>query len=215
MSKNSFLRTVVVLAVLAMPALCLAHGPDASARIAVSVYDGAALDDASRAAAIRTASAIIADTGVVATWLDCTGDSVTPRCRVPRAGRELIIRISPTFVPGTVVSRGSIQSRSDGNAAGFVLGFAVVEPLTGAGALATVFMDRILAIAQRTAVPSGSLLGRAIAHEVGHLLLGTNAHARSGLMREIWTDAELMLDRPEDWRFADAERDALAAYTGP
>jgi hypothetical protein len=213
MSKNSFLQTAVVLAVLSVPAPCLAQGDNGSSRVAVRVYDGAAFDDASRAAAIRIAAATVAETGVAATWLDCTGDSVRPRCRHTRADRELIIRISPTFVAGTVVSRGSIQSRTDGNAAGLVLGFAVVEPSTGAGALATVFMDRILAIAQRTAVPSGALLGRAIAHEVGHLLLGTNAHARSGLMREIWTDAELMLDRAEDWRFSGPERAALEPYT--
>jgi hypothetical protein len=74
-------------------------------------------------------------------------------------------------------------------------------------------MDRVQAIAQRTSIPSGSLLGRAIAHEVGHLLLGTNAHAPRGLMREIWTDAELALERREDWLFAPSERAALEPYT--
>ena len=214
MSKNRFPQTAAALVLALTSAVpCLAEGDGGSSRVAIKIYDSASLDDAHRAAAIQTASDIIAGAGIGATWLDCTGDSVRPRCRDARAGRELIIRIAPTFVPGTVVPRGSIESRADGTAVGLMLGFAVVEPSTGAGALATVFMDRILAIAQRTSVPSGSLLGRAIAHEVGHLLLGTNTHARTGLMREIWTDAELALDRPDDWLFAPSDRAALVPYT--
>ena len=215
MSNKSFLRTAAALFLaLAVAAPSLAQS-DAAPRVAIRVYDSATAGDAHRAAAIDTARAIVAETGVRATWLDCTGDSVRPRCRDARAERELIIRIAPTFVPGTVVPRGSIQSRADGNASGLILGFAVVEPSTGAGALATVFMDRVHTIASRTSVPSDSLLGRAIAHEVGHLLLGTNAHARSGLMREIWTDAELLQDRREDWLFAPSERAALEPYSAP
>jgi hypothetical protein len=202
--------------------LCLAGAtavrvPEAAAGdsgqvVVIRVYDGAHTDDTTRAAAIRTASAILAETGLSAEWHDCTGDAERRHCDHLREARTLIIRIVPTLVPGTLASRGSIETLAKGDAAGLILGFAVVESPTGAGALATVFMDRVQAVAQRTAVPQSALLGRAIAHEVGHLLLATNAHSRSGLMREVWTDMELVLDRRNDWLFAPSDRSTLQAY---
>lgn len=216
MSKTSTLRTLIAASILALAAAApVGAQVTATPRVSIRVYDSATTGEEQRASAILTASAIVGETGVHAAWFDCTGDSQSPGCGRVNADRELIVRIAPTAAPGTIVSRGSIESRSVRSAAGLILGFAVVEPSTGAGALATIFLDRVSAIAHRTAVPSAALLGRAIAHEVGHLLLGTNAHARSGLMREVWTDAELMLDRPEDWLFAEPERAALEPYSVP
>jgi len=213
MSKTSFLRATFVAAFLALAAAAPASAqPEAAPRVSIRVYDSTSATEQERSSAIVLARNILGETGVDAVWFDCTGDSDRPGCGRINADRELIIRIAPTAAPGTVVSRGSIESRAVRSAAGLILGFAVVEPSTGAGALATIFLDRVQAIAQRTSVAPSSLLGRAIAHEVGHLLLGTNAHARSGLMREIWTDAELVLDRREDWLFAPPERLALEPY---
>ena len=38
---------------------------------------------------------------------------------------------------------------------------------------------------------AGRILGSVIAHEMGHLLLGSSAHAISGIMRARWESAEL------------------------
>lgn len=35
------------------------------------------------------------------------------------------------------------------------------------------------------------ILGHAIAHEMGHLLLGPGPHARLGIMRGVWTAEDL------------------------
>ena len=52
----------------------------------------------------------------------------------------------------------------------------------------------------------GELLGRAIAHEIGHMLIGTPAHARVGLMRAVWVDAaSCAAVRPLDWMFSGRE----------
>jgi hypothetical protein len=40
-------------------------------------------------------------------------------------------------------------------------------------------------------VDLGRILGSVIAHEMGHLLLGSNAHAISGIMRPHWESGEL------------------------
>ncbi len=51
-------------------------------------------------------------------------------------------------------------------------------------------------------MPASRLLGRAIAHEVGHLLLPGGRHSPSGLMRAPWVYEELMENRREDWVFS-------------
>ena len=57
--------------------------------------------------------------------------------------------------------------------------------------IAQVFLDRVI---ERTAVGALSLeqvLGHAMAHEVGHLLLGSNSHSLRGLMRGKWSPEDL------------------------
>jgi hypothetical protein len=54
-------------------------------------------------------------------------------------------------------------------------------------------------LARELEIDHNKLLGRAIAHEIGHLLLATNTHAPSGLMRELWSHDELQRARREDW----------------
>ena len=54
-----------------------------------------------------------------------------------------------------------------------------------------------------TAIPT--LLGRAIAHEIGHLLLGSAEHPRSGLMRALWSHDELRGLKPAHWGFSTRE----------
>ena len=60
------------------------------------------------------------------------------------------------------------------------LGFA--EPGTS---VATVLYDRIVAFARHYHVKRDVLLGYAIAHEIGHLLLPPNSHSRDGVMRPV------------------------------
>ncbi len=65
-----------------------------------------------------------------------------------------------------------------------------------AGTLATIYEDRVESLATEAHVDSGRLLGRAIAHEIGHLLLGTASHARAG------ADASVLADRRTAARLA-------------
>ena len=64
---------------------------------------------------------------------------------------------------------------------------------------------------QADASPS-VVLGRAIAHELGHLLIGTPRHSSRGLMRALWSQEELRGDRAGDWRFS-ADESALMKRT--
>lgn len=179
------------------------------AHLVIRIYDGTSADAATRTAAMHTAAAIVADGGIDATWQDCTAGAHRPACTPSRLGRELIIRIMATPAPGTLVAGGASATGGTAGTLSLILGFAVIDPASGIGSLATVFMDRIQAIAQRTDVAASSVLGLTMAHEVGHLLLGTPTHGRTGLMRETWTDQELALGREDDWQFGPSEKHIL------
>jgi hypothetical protein len=86
--------------------------------------------------------------------------------------------------------------RSDPNSG--VLGQALIDSRTRTGVLATVFIDRTRRLAGALGIDYRVLLGRAIAHELAHLMLGTSTHG-SGLMREIWLHDELLGTRGTDW----------------
>ncbi len=85
------------------------------------------------------------------------------------------------------------------------LGFAAVDVVQHAGVLATIYVDRVDALAAQAGVDQSTLLGRAVAHEIGHLILGTTDHARSGLMRATWKSDEVRRDMPLDWIFSERQ----------
>src|SRR5439155_23282002 len=92
------------------------------------------------------------------------------------------------------------------------LGFSLVNAADGSAPyLATVYADLTADVARRAGVDSRELLGRAMAHEIGHLLLGTNEHAATGLMRAAWSRAELRRDHTPDWQFLPGEVEQMRA----
>jgi hypothetical protein len=85
------------------------------------------------------------------------------------------------------------------------LGYSLVDRAARAGKLATIYVDRVRWLARQAGVDTAMLVGFAIAHEIGHLLLGTNAHGSSGLMRAVWSRTELRRGDAADWSFAPSE----------
>ncbi len=73
------------------------------------------------------------------------------------------------------------------------------------GVLMTIDLLPIRTIAGQASTDFPTLLGRAIAHEIGHLLLGTSQHPREGLMRARWLQDELRGLRPAHWKFSPRE----------
>jgi hypothetical protein len=61
----------------------------------------------------------------------------------------------------------------------------------GSGCYANLFYQRVEEMHERSRVNLASLLGDVAAHEIGHLLLGTNSHAANGIMRARWESEEL------------------------
>jgi len=95
-------------------------------------------------------------------------------CLSPRAETDLIVRLIPKALPNASSNGLGIAGSSGGYSTAFI------------------FFGRVLAV--RT--PTRSLvviLGRALAHEIVHLLLPHEDHTESGLMRGVWSADDLRI----------------------
>lgn len=180
----------------------------AAPRIVVRLVDTA--DTATtRATATQVASDILAEAGVDVAWRDCTPTGGDLRCTDGLSRGEFIVRIMRRYVPRGDERGGGPDTTAITNDDGLQLGFAALDPRSHRGVLATIYHDRVVGVAMRARVSHARLLGRAIAHELGHLLLRGDRHGESGLMRAVWTDGELARERQADWLFTPGERQRL------
>ena len=76
----------------------------------------------------------------------------------------------------------------------------MLDTASGHGVLATIYIDRVEWLAHEAGADSRALLGRAIAHELGHLLLATTTHGPAGLMRAFWSQDEVRRGQPATGR---------------
>jgi len=97
-----------------------------------------------------------------------------------------------------------------------VLGTAYPDE-KGAGYFAYVFYDRIQELAQRRRL-GHALLADVMAHEIGHLLLGSTSHSASGIMCAHWNYEELRKVSEGAMSFIPSQsrimRDRLRAHRG-
>jgi hypothetical protein len=85
------------------------------------------------------------------------------------------------------------------------LGTSILDRGQRTGVLMTLDTSPIRGIAAGASIDFATLLGRAIAHEVGHLLLGSGDHTPIGLMRALWSQDELRGLKPAHWGFSARE----------
>ena len=121
----------------------------------------------------------------------------------PREGSDFVLRLVPS------------PAAENDSARIVAMGTSLINHDSHAGVLMTVDPELVLKIARGSGVDFATLLGRAIAHEIGHLLLGHSQHSRDGLMRAIWSQDEIRGIRTAGWQFSAAEgvqmRQGLAA----
>ncbi len=180
-------RAALVFAILVSPYAirpALAGAP--SAALTVRVYNSSTAPAGDLAETLATAQRILDAAGVSVEWLDCPHRAAD--CAVPMGRADATVRIVSVPVPHSY--RGLLP-----------MGESVIEPQAHSGSLATIYADRVAWLARAAYADARVLMGRAIAHEIGHLLLGTNSHSRSGLMRARWSEDELRHEMPIDWVF--------------
>ena len=117
--------------------------------------------------------------GLETVWLNCSPklEKVEPKTCYFSDTTHLTLKIS------LHATNAKVRDRLD------VLGTAYPDE-NGVGYLAYVFYDRVQELAQRRML-GHALLADVMAHEIGHLLLGSTSHSPSGIMCAHWNYDEL------------------------
>jgi hypothetical protein len=156
----------------AFPGGVCAAPPAPDLIIRVRVYNYAGTPSTMLAEAEREASRILGEAGLRSAWLDCPIVPATdiPQNPCPEPIEAVEVRLRILSVP----VRNSLHDTA--------YGFAI------APALASVYSESALRFARNDEgeLEAPIVLGCAIAHEIGHLLLGSNSHSVSGVMCAHW-----------------------------
>jgi hypothetical protein len=118
------------------------------------------------------AARMLRSTHLRLTWINCPSPENSIACSIPERPTDLILHVWPTASPQATAN---------------ALGMTMSSPV---GSCAVLFYDRILTYYAHRTFPY-QILGRAIAHEIVHLLLPTSSHTASGLMRAKWFTKDL------------------------
>ena len=182
-------------------------GPDL--RITVWVYNYAHVPIRTLARAEKMTSEIFRKIGVETGWLDCplpsTEATKTLACNEPFSATHLVLRILPRSM--------TAHFRSDRPRVDFTLGFAQSPSRDGKfSVIANIFYHRVLELTQRArhrAAMPVIILGHAMAHEMGHLLLDEPDHAAQGGPRRTLGQPGADRDGSGDLALLEARRLAL------
>lgn len=116
-------------------------------------------------------------------WVECPTSAeevkVRPVCQELMSNAELGLTILPT-------ARGVADAYVDRD-----FGIAQVFNNGQFGHYAYVFYDRVQHTAALAGISTTELLGSVIAHELGHVLMRSTTHSRSGIMRVRWDRNDL------------------------
>jgi hypothetical protein len=168
--------------------------PSPEAVVAVRTYNYAAVPSVQLALAKSEAGHVFRSAGISVEWIDCRvrGGDEEPVCTEPLiVGRDLMLRL----VDRTPVEGERIVA----------LGESMLDRDQRGGVLMTIDVSPVRSVAGRAFTSISTLLGRAVAHEIGHLLLGSAEHPRLGLMRALWSHDELRGLKPAHWGFSARE----------
>ncbi len=151
-------------------------------RITVLVANRANVPAATLAKMQSETDWVLSKAGISTTWIDCPFSTETPEANSPCAGRLGGTRFLVRLTQDHISYHGSLAAGA--------LGFSHVT--SDGGLYATVLVDVVNDLAcQQELLSRGQILGYAVAHEVGHLVMGLNSHSPHGLMRARWESTEL------------------------
>jgi hypothetical protein len=155
----------------------------AALTITVRVYDLYGLPPDQHTKALAVAAETLAQADVAVTWIDCRRvDGVAPPpCLAVLKEGEMVLRVQHR------------TERGD-----HILGTAIVQE-GGPNVLASIYAESAAERSVKSGLPLWLILGRVTAHEIGHLLLGTNSHTVNGLMQAKW---DLKRTHSAEWRFS-------------
>lgn len=163
---------------------------EANPQIRVLVYNMANIQVATLAQAESQASRIFNQARIYPLWVECPCDNGP-------GPADLMLRIIPKLF-GTTRAKVSKEA----------MGYAPVS--TDGGVLATVFFDRVEEVTKGG--PVAPVLGNVMAHELGHLLLGQNAHTLQGIMRANWSRGFMKLAQRGLLNFSPEQAEVIRSH---
>lgn len=153
-----------------------AQVPQTRPGIIVQVYNWASVAPQTLTAAENEAARIFREAGAAVSWLNCPltipEAQANPICIDSGPLRSIAVRI----IPGVPTNRAIT-----------CLGVAFSE----GGIYSTIFYPRVHEYAEQRIATHSQILGHAMVHEIGHLLLGPVPHTRFGIMRGGWAAEDL------------------------
>jgi hypothetical protein len=181
---NKILEISSVLTLLAVAPFASAQVPSSPVvprgpHLTISVHNYADVSSKLLSAAEEQAREIYRRAGLETVWLNCSPklEKTEPESCYFSDTTHLTLKISARAV------NAQVRDRLD------VLGTAYPDE-KGAGYFAYVFYDRVQELASRQRL-GYALLTAVMAHEIGHLLLGSNSHSLSGIMCAHWNYDQL------------------------
>jgi Zn-dependent protease with chaperone function len=171
-------RWFIILGLLTGMGQLSAQIPQDQADIFVQVYNMAQIGEATLVAALRQAGWIFSRTGIHVNWMECPLSNVASQNRGMCDGPApmMLLRILP---------------RAPDAFSGEAMGFGL--PVPEGGIHAAVFYSRVARLSTSATAPVEQVLAHVIAHEIGHLLLGSNRHSIKGIMRGRWEYSDIRL----------------------
>lgn len=174
---------------------------DTQPTLTLRVYNYAHLDSGLLASAEKVATSILENAGAVTVWVECPQSPADferyPACQRGMQTTDFVVRL----LSAPMASKTPVSNEP--------LGFAQHCPDSGRGCVANIFYAKVDELASRGGGGSARILGHAMAHELGHLLLGENAHSRSGVMRGVWSRQDLKLMSWSELTFTPRQSDQI------
>ena len=150
--------------------------------VTVLVYDYVHLRPDVLAGSEETAGTILKQAGIETVWRDCPVSSADferyPACHKPGT-IAFVLRILPQSMARKLHRINE------------PLGFVLPCQDTASACPVTIFYYRVADLAHGH-TRAERILGHVISHELGHVLLDSNSHTLTGIMRGVWSPEDLM-----------------------
>ena len=176
---------------------------DESLPIHIRIYNYAGIADGQLSAGQKIADHILGKAGIHTTWQDCL-----PRIDQNRSTPSCDDDLSKVVLSVYLVER---LERTFPSLHRNALGFSIIPKENEGATMAYVGYPRLCVLASSISFRAEELLGLAMAHELGHLLLGTNAHSNHGIMRATWRRRDLYARYWEEFEFTQEQTKRLRA----
>jgi hypothetical protein len=169
--------------------------------VTISVYDDAKVGLETMVRAEEKATFVFQRAGVEMHWLNCSVDGKLVHPKGP-CGKAAY----PTNLQIRIVKRSRNLSPT-------TLGISYLSP-EGRGCYSEAFLQPIEELHKGFAIDRATLLGDVLAHEIAHLLLGSNSHSRTGIMRARWQRGDLIAAGQGALHFDAGEAEIMAQHLG-